>query len=214
MSEFGYIPDSSVEQKPFSNKGIFSPTDIYNLDQVDKWTQFGQLELIETKTGSGVAQVDFTDIKATEYDIHFLTINDFRVATDGQTCAIRLRNAGSSSFVTAGNQWANQTGRDAGTFAENRSTSSTYIEIARLLGNDNNATLGGYVYFYGLGNGAEYNYTNHMTSYGNEFSKEYMFSFGGGHNNVPTQTDAIRLTTTSGNISVAEASLYGIKVYK
>jgi hypothetical protein len=213
MSEFGYIPQSS-EQKPFSNKGIFSPTDIYNLDKEDKWTQLGQLELIETKTGSGVAAIDFVDIKETEYDIHFLTIQNFSVATDGQTCAIRMRNAGSSSFVEAGNQWANQTGRDAGTFTGNPSTSSTYIEIGRLLGNDTNATLGGFVYFYNLGDSTKYSMTSHYASYGNEFSNEYMFSVGGGHNNVTTQVNGIRLTTTGGNISVYETSLYGIKVYK
>ncbi len=213
MSEFGYIPEGPV-QKPFSNSGLFSPTDIYNLDIDDKWTQLGQLELIETKTGSGVAAIDFTDIKETEYDIHFLTIQNFSVATDGQTGAIRMRNAGSSSFVEAGNQWCNQTGRDAGTFEENRSTSSNYIEIARLLGNDTNATLGGYVYFYNLGDSSKYSMTTHMCSYGNEFSNEYQFNYGGGSNNVATQVDGIRLTTTSGNISVNETSLYGIKVYK
>ena len=49
MSEFGYIPEAP-EQSAFNNKGIFSPSDIYNLDQVDKWTNFGQLELIQSQT--------------------------------------------------------------------------------------------------------------------------------------------------------------------
>ncbi len=214
MSEFGYIPEAP-EQSFGNNKGIFNPKDIYDLTRAGKYTNLGQLELIETQTGSGVGAIDFVDIKETEYDIHFLTIQNFSVATDGQTCAIRMRNAGSSSFVEAGNQWANQTGRaDSGTFSGNPSTSSTYIEIGRLLGNDTNATLGGFVYFYNLGDSSKYSMTSHYTSYGNEFSNEYMFNVGGGHNNVPTQVDGIRLTTTGGNISVYETSLYGIKVYK
>ena len=65
MSEFGYLTE--VEQSAFNNKGIFTPTDIYNLDRDDKWTQLGQLELIQTTNASGSTTVDFTDIKSNVY---------------------------------------------------------------------------------------------------------------------------------------------------
>ena len=33
MSEYGYIPDSNLEQSFGNNKGIFNPKDIYDLDK-------------------------------------------------------------------------------------------------------------------------------------------------------------------------------------
>ena len=61
-NEFGYIPESP-EQSFGNNKGIFTPTDIYDLTRADKYTNYGQLELIETQTVSGVSAIDFTNIK-------------------------------------------------------------------------------------------------------------------------------------------------------
>jgi len=166
----------------------------------------GKLELIETQSGSGVGQVDFTDL-GTGYNVHLLTINDFNVATDGQPTGIRLSNG---SFISSGYQWANQTGRAGGSFAENRSTSSTYLEIGRLNGNTTNEKLNGYVYFYNLEDSSKYSFLTHQTTYTNEFSAEYMMSFGSGVHPTAEAISGIRLTSTSGNISVSSASLYGI----
>ncbi len=209
MSEFGYIPEAP-EQSFGNNKGIFKPKDIYDLTRADKYTNYGQLELIETKTGSGVSAIDFTAIKETEYNVHLLTINDFNVTTDGQPTGIRLSNG---SFISSGYQWANQTGRAGGSFAENRSTSSTYLEIGRLNGNTTNEKLNGYVYFYNLGDSSKYSFLTHQTTYTNEFSAEYMMSFGSGVRPTADTVSGIRLTSTSGNITVTSASLYGIKEY-
>ena len=49
MSEYGYIPEAP-EQSFGNNKGIFTPKDIYDLTRADKYTNYGQLELIETQT--------------------------------------------------------------------------------------------------------------------------------------------------------------------
>ena len=62
--EYGYI-GKEVTQAFFDNKGIFTPQDIIELDQENKWTNFGQLELIETQTITpNVAAVDFLNIKS------------------------------------------------------------------------------------------------------------------------------------------------------
>jgi len=210
MSEFSYIPESP-EQSPFNNQGIFSPTDIYNLDEIDKWTQLGQLDHIQTQSGSGVAQIDFTAIKQAEYNIHLLHITDFNVATDGQPTAIRLSNE--SDFLTSSYQWANTTARSGGTFEENKSTSSTYLEIARLNGNTTNEKLSGYVYFYNLGKNDKFSFLTNITVYTNEFSAEMMTCFGGGVHPTKEVIKSIRLTTTSGNVSATSVSLYGVKGY-
>ena len=52
------------QHKVFNNKGVFNPAEINELVADNKWTQYGQLELIETQTvSSAVAQVDFTSIQ-------------------------------------------------------------------------------------------------------------------------------------------------------
>ena len=66
----------SPEQSFGNNKGIFTPTDIYDLTRADKFTNYGQLELIETQTiSSAVAQVDFTSIQQTLI-VFTLTVNN------------------------------------------------------------------------------------------------------------------------------------------
>ena len=65
--EYGYI-GKEVTQAFRDNKGIFTPQDIIELDQENKWTNFGQLELIETQTITpNVAAVDFLNIKSFLY---------------------------------------------------------------------------------------------------------------------------------------------------
>ena len=207
MSEFGYIPEAP-DQKPFSNKGIFSPTDIYNLDRADKWTQLGQLELIETKTGSGVSAIDFTAIKETEYNVHLLTINDFQIGTDGQAMGLRLSNG---SFISSGYQWALQNGESNGTFDQAKSTSSSYLELNRFNGNATNEKANGYVYLYNLGDTTKYSFlTSHITST-LEYTARYGFEFGSSVHPTAETISGIRLFSTSGNISVTSVSLYGIR---
>jgi len=83
MSEYGYIPEAP-EQSFGNNKGIFNPKDIYDLTRADKYTNYGQLELIETQTASSVSSINFTDIKEDIYNVHFLTFNNQLFADDRQ----------------------------------------------------------------------------------------------------------------------------------
>ena len=54
-----------------SNKGIFSPNEVIKLDNENKYTKYGQLELITTSENiSDVNSVDFTNIK--ENDIMYI----------------------------------------------------------------------------------------------------------------------------------------------
>ena len=67
----------------------------------------GKLELIETKTvSSAVAQVDFTSIDESIYNVHFLTFNGLELATNDSSMGARLSNDGGSTFETANYQYA------------------------------------------------------------------------------------------------------------
>ena len=72
--EYGYITGKEIVQSFRNNKGIFTPQDIIELDQENKWTNFGQLELIQTQTiSSSTNDAIFSDIKQDIYNVHFLT---------------------------------------------------------------------------------------------------------------------------------------------
>ena len=147
-NEFGYIPESP-EQSFGNNKGIFTPKDIYDLTRADKYTNYGQLELIETQTySSGVAYIDFTSINGTNYNVHFLTFNGLSTTVAGVSLfSIRYSTDGGSSFVSSGYQNAYQDGISSGSFNENRSTSESGLRI----GFSYSTTLtSGYVYLYNL----------------------------------------------------------------
>ena len=71
---------NQVKKSFGNNKGIFTPTDIYDLTRADKFTNLGQLELIETQTvSSAVATIDFQSIQGNKYDIHLFAFNNINL---------------------------------------------------------------------------------------------------------------------------------------
>jgi hypothetical protein len=58
-----YIPKDAVTQSFKSNKGVLTPNQLIELDNENKFTKFGQLELIETQNvTSAVSNIDFVDL--------------------------------------------------------------------------------------------------------------------------------------------------------
>ena len=211
-NEFGYIPESP-EQSFGNNKGIFTPTDIYDLTRADKYTNYGQLELIETKTiTSDTSAVDFTNIKENIYNVHFLTVNDLHLASDNNLAQIRLSSDSGSSFVSSGYQSAVQRGSSTGSFAEDRSTSLGYIRFISNMGNATNETGNAYMYLYNLGDSTKYSFTT-MQSIGLNSAGTFIMGFGVGMLPTATTHNAIRFMLNSVDIASVDVSLYGIKEY-
>ena len=212
-SEFGYIPESP-EQSFGNNKGIFTPTDIYDLTRADKYTNYGQLELIETQTVSGVSAVNFTSIKESTYNIHYLTFNDLDLSDDQENIQVRFSNDGGSTYESGSNyDWAHQRNVvGTGSLAVGSST-GTSIEINRLLGNATNETQNGYIYFYNLGDSTKYSFTTSHTT-GMYYTGDYISNFGSGVYHQAEQFNAIKIKDSgSGGTFSATMSLYGIKEY-
>ena len=88
---YGY-KGADVPQSFGNNTGVFDPADINNLVKDDKWTQYGQLELIETQNITGVSSTTFSSLG--DYNVHFLTVNDFQPVTDGTDLRIRFISNG------------------------------------------------------------------------------------------------------------------------
>jgi hypothetical protein len=76
----------------------------------------GKLELIETQTYStGVNNIDFTSIKESTYNVHFMTINNLETAVESGTHFIRFFESGVLESASV-YQYAVQYGDIAGNF--------------------------------------------------------------------------------------------------
>ncbi len=210
-SEFGYIPESP-DQSFANNKGIFTPTDIYDLTRADKFTQYGQLELIQTQTGTDVASVDFTAIKETEYNVHFMTFDNMQSANDNAEI-MKLQFYESGVVESAGvYQRARQNMTATGSFGETRSTSDDSISLLGGSGNQSNEKQCAYAYFYNLGDSTKYSFCTWQAD--TWTSDPYLFvGFGSGVLPQASIVDGIKVKTNSGNIATFTISLYGIKEY-
>ena len=215
-NEFGYIPESP-EQSFGNNKGIFTPTDIYDLTRADKYTNYGQLELIETQTvSSAVAQVDLTSIQESTYNVHFLTANNVQFASTGiSNLGIRFFNSG--VVDSSGYRMAYLRLSSSGSETETKSTNTTHIRINTFAGgvSDNtDGSVGGYSYFYNLGDITKYSLQTTQSTLINH-DGNFATNFGSGTNNQTSVVNGIRLFDSSGgkNIVSGTFSLYGIKEY-
>ena len=213
-NEFGYIPESP-EQSFGNNKGIFTPKDIYDLTRADKYTNYGQLELIETKTASGTApNLNFTSLQESTYNVHFLTLSNVFFSGTNVLTRLRLSNNGGTSFISSGYQYAYQQGNDAGSFSENKSTSDSYINLMPNTGNEATEVTNAYVYFYNLGDSSKYSFLTYHTSGMSSAGTNYQMSFGGAVKPTAETHNAFQIIDglLTRNIN-ATASLYGIKEY-
>jgi hypothetical protein len=207
MSEYGYIPEAP-EQSFGNNKGIFTPKDIYDLTRADKYTNYGQLELIETQTySSAVSSVQFTNIKEDIYNVHFMTINN--AILSGDNVSSRLSTNGGSSYVSSGYQVASQNGNASGTFGESRTTSEVHLNV---IGASSSNPQNAYVYYYNLGDSTKYSFQTLQGTIDDDGT--YFMRFGSGVYPQANVVNAIQvLSPASVNFSSFDISLYGIKEY-
>jgi hypothetical protein len=169
----------------------------------------GKLELIETQTvSSAVAQVDFTSIQESTYNVHFLTWNNLHQGTDNKKVQVQLYESGVLETASV-YQIANQFGRADGTFVEAKSTGTSAIRLTGNNGNATNETSNGYFYGYNFGNSSKYSFLT-LQSSSSDTSGSVQFDFGSGVLPQASTVDGIRLNLTGGNIESAVVSLYGI----
>ena len=205
-NEYGYIPEAP-EQSFGNNKGIFTPKDIYDLTRADKYTNYGQLELIETQSYSNaVSYVDFTDIKQDIYNVHFITMTN----AQGTNAQVQMQFYESGVLETASvYDYALQFCATSGTFLELKSTSAGHIQI----GNSTNDAQNGYIYCYNLGDSSKYSFsTSHYIDDDSGDSRSVAM-FGSGVMHQTSTVTGIRLKLNSGNYDSFIFSLYGIKEY-
>jgi hypothetical protein len=205
---FGYIGQNQTKQQ-VKNSGVFSSFDISLLEK--KGQASGSLELIETQTiSSNTAAVDFTNIKGSQYDVHFLEAINIKNATDNQQFAIRMSVGG--TFDTD-----NDYGRAIFTMGgdtnsdESKDANINNIFFTLNQGNATNEKGNGYAYFYNLHNSSKMSFVNLQTTTIN-VNGVYKMNFGGGVYDQTASVDGIRIFMSNGsNIASGVFNLYGVK---
>jgi len=207
-NEFGYIPESP-EQSFGNNKGIFTPKDIYDLTRADKYTNYGQLELIETKTvTSAVSNIDFVDLKEDIYVEHLLTCNNVETLTDSRHLVARFSNDGGATFETSTyyNSYLSNNGAGG-------QTSNSFLQyLSASLGTGSNEKGNGFIKFYNLGDSTKRGSANSIfTDFNASATRQITMGFA-----MPLsyeQVNAIRLTGHASTTWKGTYSLYGVKRY-
>jgi len=202
---YGY-KGADVPQSFGNNKGVFDPADINNLVKDDKWTQYGQLELIETQNITGVSSTTFSNLG--NYNVHFLTVNDFQPIQDGTDLRIRFISNGTEYTGTTYHR-ALQYGTGLGSFSYERSTTGTYLRATFNTGNATNEKGNSYTYFYNLLDSTKYNFTTHHISL-TAANTDLNIGFGSGVQRNAVSMDTIKLYNAYNNYS-ADISLYGLR---
>ena len=193
---FGYLGDTSTKIKQVKkNQGVLSISDVYELEKLGHIG--GSLELLQTiSISSSTATADFTNIKEDVYDVHLLTV----FAEGGSDYDILLSNDNGSSFETSNYENGLQYGTSAGSFGEDKSTSTNKMMVSQ--GSANEAAV---VYFYKLGDSSKYSFMNSHAQGINGLK------VGGNCYKVAETINAIRFDGRNGDITKAGLKLYGIK---
>ena len=198
---YGYLGQNTPNQT-INNSGVFSITDVAEHQSQGKLG--GSLELIEEKTVSGVTQADFTSIKQSVYDVHFLSCSVEQSGSTTNALMVRIGNA--SGIHTSNYQRGNQYFAPNGSFGEQRGTSLVNIADFGYTGTGNKNF---YMYFYNAGNSSKYTFvTNH--TFGKHSTTDFIGYFGGGVYPTAEETTQIRVYVGAGTMT-GTIKLYGVK---
>jgi hypothetical protein len=122
-NKYGYLTD--VPQSFGNNKGVFSVNEVYDLTRADKYTNYGQLELIETQTStSSTTAINFESIG--DYDTYYLSFIGDVDGTGYQYWSLRFGNSG--TYIATGYQY-HTAAYDSSTSNHSASSSGTELRI-------------------------------------------------------------------------------------
>jgi len=213
-NKYGYVGTDVPEQSFQSNSGKFDPAEINELVADNKWTQYGQLELIETKTVTSSSLITFDDIKSDIYNVHFMTINNLKTDKSSGNVQLGIR-LGESGTMETGSVYKWAVERFQGGSFSNQYVAG-YSRIAIGWYSIDNGTYNcenAYVNFHNLGDAEKYSHINtHSTGY--NYEDQQAMGFGGGLLPQASFVDMIQISdyNTLDNLS-GVISLYGIRGY-
>jgi len=193
-----------------NNTGVFDSNDINNLIADNKWTTFGQLELIETQTvTSAVLSVDFINLENNPYNVYFFTVSNLQTSAASQAI-LRFSNNNGSSFISSGYQYAYMRGSIGGSTSESKNTNHPQINTGLLSDTATGMSANGYFYLYNMLDSSKYSFANlhNFASYSADGGR---YNFGSGVLPTAETHNAFQIEASAGNITDATISLYGIR---
>ena len=195
-----------------SNSGIFDVNDIRYLMDYQQWTGLGNLELIETQSvSSNTSSIIFDDIKENEYNIHFVTWNNFRPSVANCRLILRYFESGVEESGSV-YEYAYQ-GVRSDLVGENYTTTDSSIFLG--INPDTTATYAdnGYLYIYNAGDSNKYTATSSHST-GMYHTNNYATYFGSSVLGQQSVVDQLKFYSTGTSvIEQVDISLYGIKEY-
>ena len=215
-NKFGYSGVNIPTQAFKANVGKFDPAEINELVQEDKWTQYGQLEFINTYTADGSSSALYlTNIQEDVYSVHLLVAYDFYNASNTRING-RFSSDNGSSAISNSNYYKAVLYRNTSNSDSGISKNSSGDRIDYFIGTDNSTSTktGGVInYLYNLGDSTKYSYfTQHGMQHNSNNTTEY-YSVGGGMLRETGLHNAIYLYTQTGANMYGKFSLYGVKGY-
>jgi len=205
---YGY-KGADVPQSFGNNKGVFDPSDINNLVKDDKWTNYGQLELIETKVITGDPSSVSLDDLGTGYNVHFITFTNMHT-DDNRDQNLRVKVGGVTQTSSSYGR-AFRVSNSAGGYDDKDAT----LDRLRILAEVGNATgecWTGSLYMYNALDSSKYTFftTNNVFI---SFHPYFSSSFGSGSYNVSNVLSGLEFYPSSSVQRSGTISLYGIKEY-
>tara|TARA_R100001163_G_C4964336_1_gene126856 strand:- start:24 stop:623 length:600 start_codon:yes stop_codon:yes gene_type:complete len=184
------------------NIGLYNPSEILQLTKDGSWG--GSLELIQSQTVSTVANVAFTTIKESVYDVHLLQVFNYQPATNDRL-GMRFYEGGVLETASV-YEYAYQYGYYNGGFGENKSTGDNHLKICPDEVNGAGDSSEAYCYIYNAGDSSKYTFTTQQMV-GTDF-----FRYGGGILPQASTVDGLYLYgDNNGENFSCTANLYGVK---
>ena len=207
-----YIPKDAVTQSFQSNKGVLTPNQIIELDNQNKFTKYGQLELIQTQEiTSAQTYIDFTNIKEDEYNVHFITWNNVHPQTDSKTLTLRLSDDGGTSYESANYEVAFININASASFNATGSSSNTFMYCSTSVGTGTGECANGYAYLYHLGDGGKESFNTFQISDLQAAPTLQTFVGSQIYNQTSTINDLIFGTIDGSSTWTGDFSVYGLR---
>jgi hypothetical protein len=205
-NKYGYVGAENIPVQSFGNNaGIFSANDIYDLTQEDKWTNYGQLELIETQEiTSTVSTFSLDNLQENIYNVHFVTITNWLPSNDDKHLGLRFKTGGVTDSAT-NYQYAMSRNNVGG--SEVRSANDTKIWLAYNVGLTRE-NLNGYFYIYNAGDSSKYTF---VTSQNLHFGLGIDSNFQSAVYDTTNVVNGMEFFPSGANMTNGIFSVYGIR---
>jgi len=211
-NSYGYVGVGIPEQKFQSNKGVLSTSDIIDLSNDNKLTQYGQLDHLLTVTASGESTIDITDFNKADYITYMLTMTDVNFSADKQL-AIRFYLNGTLQ-TGATYTIAYRRGAADNNFGTPIATTLNYATLHSGMGGSGSdrECANSVVYFHMINDSNTYPEFTHKTSIIDNGGNAGM-SYGGGSFAAQKQVTGIQISPYLGGATIDRGnfSLYGFR---